>query len=55
MPWVTRPPRSRLRRLWRRWKRWNYDHRAALLPARIGMFIVGSALLLAVIARLVRI
>jgi len=54
MPWVTSPRRSMLKRLWGRWRRWEYDHMAQLLPARIGLFIVGSVVLLALALWLVR-
>lgn len=54
MPWVSSPRRNWLKRLRGRLKRWEYDHTADLLPARIGIFIVGSVLLVAVIARLIR-
>lgn len=54
MPWVTSPRRNWLKRLRGRWRRWQYDHTADLLPARIGLFIVGSVVLVALAIWLVR-
>jgi hypothetical protein len=53
MPWVATPRRSRLKRLWGRWNRWRYDHANDLLPAAIGLFVVGAILLLALMAQFV--
>jgi len=38
-----------------RLRRWEYDHTSDLLPARIFLFIVGSAVLVAVALWLVRV
>jgi hypothetical protein len=55
MPWVTSPPRTRLRRLWGQWKRWEYDHGAELLPVRIGLFVVGCVVVLALLVPFLKI